>query len=121
MKFDKHYFSEVDKDAVELYRKRCPAAVPLGDITKVDWKALADADRTRELQQERCKQEERKRVGKGDQTEWIITGGFPCQDLSVAGKGAGLEGSRSGLWTAMFEAIRILRPRYVIIENVGAI
>ncbi len=121
MKFDKHYFSEVEPYAVELYRKRCPDAIPLGDITKVDWQALADTDRTWELQQEGCQQEERKRVGDGDQTEWIITGGFPCQDLSVAGKGAGLEGSRSGLWTAMFEAIRILRPRYVIIENVGAI
>lgn len=121
MKFDKHYFSEVEPYEVELYRKRCPDAIPLGDITKIDWKALADTDRTRELQPEGCQQEERERIGDRNQTEYIITGGFPCQDLSVAGKGAGLEGERSGLWTAMFEAIRILRPRYVIIENVGAI
>ncbi len=120
IRFDKHYFSEVDKDAIELYTKRCPDAIPLGDITKVDWKALADTDRTRELQSQRGKQEQRGRFSNGN-TEYIITGGFPCQDLSVAGKGAGLEGSRSGLWVAMFEAIRILRPRYVIIENVGAI
>lgn len=121
IRFDKHYFSEVDEYAVELYRKRCPDAISLGDITKVDWKALADTDRTRELQPEGCKQKEWEWVSNGDKTEYIITGGFPCQDLSVAGKGAGLEGERSGLWTAMFEAIRILRPRYVIIENVGAI
>ncbi len=121
MRFDKHYFSEVNKDAIELYRKRYPDAISLGDITKVDWKALADTDRTRELQSEGCQQEKRKRFGDGNKTDWIITGGFPCQDLSVAGQGAGLEGERSGLWTAMFKAIRILRPRYVIIENVGAL
>jgi DNA (cytosine-5)-methyltransferase 1 len=48
----------------------------------------------------------------------IVCGGFPCQDLSIAGKGAGLEGSRSGLWSELARVIRHVRPRYAIVENV---
>ena len=48
----------------------------------------------------------------------IITGGFPCQDLSVAGKRAGIEGSRSGLWFEMLRIIREVRPAIVLVENV---
>ena len=48
----------------------------------------------------------------------VITGGFPCQDISVAGKGAGIEGERSGLWSECARLIRELRPRYAIFENV---
>ena len=48
----------------------------------------------------------------------IISGGFPCQDISVAGKGAGLEGERSGLWTELHRVISELRPRFAFIENV---
>ena len=51
----------------------------------------------------------------------VICGGFPCQDLSVAGKGAGLAGARSGLWGEYFRLIRELRPRYVLVENVAAL
>ncbi len=51
----------------------------------------------------------------------IISGGFPCQDLSTAGRGAGIEGSRSGLWREMFRVIRTARPAWCIIENVPAI
>ena len=48
----------------------------------------------------------------------IISGGFPCQDLSIANpKGEGLEGKRSGLWKEMFRIIYETRPRYVLIEN----
>lgn len=47
----------------------------------------------------------------------IISGGFPCQDISVAGKGIGIAGSRSGLWTEMYRIIRQVKPRYVLIEN----
>ena len=48
----------------------------------------------------------------------IISGGFPCQDISVAGKGAGIEGERSGLWTELHRVISELRPRFAFIENV---
>lgn len=47
----------------------------------------------------------------------IISGGFPCQDISVTGKGAGIKGSRSGLWGQMYRIIGDVRPDYVIIEN----
>lgn len=47
----------------------------------------------------------------------IISGGFPCQDISIAGKGVGITGERSGLWSEMFRIIRDVRPLYVIIEN----
>jgi len=51
----------------------------------------------------------------------IVCGGFPCQDISVAGKGAGLEGSRSGLFYEMAALVRDIRPRIWIMENVPAI
>jgi DNA (cytosine-5)-methyltransferase 1 len=51
----------------------------------------------------------------------VICGGFPCQDISVAGAGAGLEGARSGLWSEYRRVIRELRPRYVVVENVSAL
>jgi DNA (cytosine-5)-methyltransferase 1 len=49
----------------------------------------------------------------------VITGGFPCQDISVAGKGAGLEGERSGLWSEIVRLTEEIKPRYVIAENVA--
>ena len=51
----------------------------------------------------------------------VIAGGFPCQDISVAGKGTGLAGERSGLWREYARLIGELRPRYVIVENVAAL
>lgn len=50
-----------------------------------------------------------------------ICGGFPCQDISVAGKGAGIEGERSGLWSEYARIVSEVRPRYVIVENVAAL
>ena len=51
----------------------------------------------------------------------LICGGFPCQDISLAGKGAGLAGARSGLWVHFARIIRDVRPRWVVIENVSAL
>jgi DNA (cytosine-5)-methyltransferase 1 len=51
----------------------------------------------------------------------VVCGGFPCQDISVAGRGAGLAGERSGLWSEMRRIIGELRPRYVVVENVPAL
>jgi len=96
MQFDGHCFSEVDDYAIKVYQKRFPGAIALGDITKIDGHALPAGD-------------------------WIIAGGFPCQDISVAGKGAGLAGARSGLWYEYARLIGELRPRYAIMENVGAL
>lgn len=47
----------------------------------------------------------------------VVCGGFPCQDVSIAGNRAGLEGERSGLWCEMARLIGELRPRFVIVEN----
>lgn len=51
----------------------------------------------------------------------LIAGGFPCQDISYAGKGAGLNGDRSGLWFEFARIIRELEPRFVVVENVAAL
>jgi DNA (cytosine-5)-methyltransferase 1 len=51
----------------------------------------------------------------------VICGGFPCQDISLAGAGAGLAGERSGLWREFARLIGELRPRFVIVENVAAL
>lgn len=47
----------------------------------------------------------------------VISGGFPCQDISSAGKGAGIDGERSGLWSEMARIISEVRPREVWVEN----
>ena len=47
----------------------------------------------------------------------VISGGFPCQDISSAGRGAGIRGDRSGLWTEMARIVGEVRPRYVFVEN----
>jgi len=57
----------------------------------------------------------------GDWNVDLIAGGFPCQDISFAGRGAGLAGERSGLWFEFARVIRDLRPRYVLVENVPAL
>ena len=51
----------------------------------------------------------------------VICGGFPCQDLSYAGRGAGLDGNRSGLFFEAARLVRELRPRAVVLENVAAL
>ena len=51
----------------------------------------------------------------------VITGGFPCQDVSLAGKRAGLSGARSGLYRHVIRAIRVVRPKFAILENVAAL
>lgn len=51
----------------------------------------------------------------------LICGGFPCQDISLAGDGRGLDGARSGLWREYARIIGEVRPRYVIVENVSAL
>ncbi len=51
----------------------------------------------------------------------VIVGGFPCQDISHMGLGAGLASDRSGLWFEMLRIVRAIRPRYVFVENVSAL
>jgi len=96
LRFARHFYSEIDPYAIKVYSARFPSAEPLGDIKTIRGENLP----------------------KGD---WIIAGGFPCQDISVAGKGAGLAGERSGLWYEYARIIGELRPRICIMENVGAL
>ena len=61
-----------------------------------------------------------------DGREWrgavdVVSGGFPCQDISSAGKGAGITGERSGLWSEMARIIGGVRPRFVFVENSPAL
>ena len=84
---------EIDDWANELLQSRFPKANHYRDVQKIGKDNLESVD--------------------------IISGGFPCQDISTAGKGAGLDGKRSGLWFEMWRIICELRPRWVLIENVA--
>lgn len=86
------WHSEIDKAASKVLAYHWPGVPNLGSITEIDWTAVPPVD--------------------------VLCGGFPCTDVSAAGKRAGLHGTRSGLWSYMAEAIDVLRPRYVVIENV---
>jgi DNA (cytosine-5)-methyltransferase 1 len=98
IKFNKHYYSEIDEYACKVYAKHFPEAIALGDIKLINVEKLKES----------CF---------GD---WIVTGGFPCQDISAAGMKKGIiNGTRSGLWFEMQRIIGDLRPKFVIIENVG--
>jgi DNA (cytosine-5)-methyltransferase 1 len=83
---------EQDPDASRVLAARF-GAPNLGDITAVDWTTVEPVD--------------------------VLCGGFPCQDISNAGKRAGITGARSGLWSFYADAVRVLRPRHVYVENVG--
>ncbi len=102
---DYHFFSDTNDFTNHIYQQHFPDAVSLGDIQSITSETL--------------KSSINKAGGDFHQTEWIIAGGFPCQDLSIAGKQAGLEGKRSGLWSEMHRLIAELRPRWVCAENVS--
>jgi site-specific DNA-cytosine methylase len=84
------WHAETDDYASHVLAKRWPGVPNLGDVRDMHRAARVD----------------------------LLTGGFPCQDLSVAGLGAGLDGARSGLWAQFARIIAGLRPKAVLIENV---
>ena len=89
----KSYFSEVNKYAIQIYKKQFPDSIAIGDISRVDVSGLPRPD--------------------------LVTFGWPCQDNSIAGKRAGqTSGTRSGLLTHAVEIIKTKRPRYFVAENV---
>lgn len=92
IEFENHWFSEIDKHAINIYKKHFPNAKELGNVKTIRDVSDLKAD--------------------------LITFGFPCQDLSIAGKRRGLEGTRSGLFFEAIRLVRQLRPRYFIFENV---
>jgi len=89
---------EIDKKCNEVLSKHFPNAKQFTDVTEVRGEDLINAGFT-------------PRTG-------IITGGFPCQDLSVAGKRAGLAGERSGLFWEIARIVEETQTEYFIIENV---
>jgi DNA (cytosine-5)-methyltransferase 1 len=129
-RFERHYFSEIDPWCVKLYSRRFPDAVPLGDIREIDGRALIQNTSRMECKTRAEIKGEVRTVATdkrehdhshGSSEAWVLTGGFPCQDISVAGKGAGISGERSGLWFEYARLICEIRPRYAIMENVGAL
>ena len=88
-------FCEIDKYAQKVLQKNFPGVPIYEDVTKLNGSDFKDI--------------------------YLLTGGFPCQDISIAGKGAGIEGERSGLWSELFRIIGEVRPRYALIENVPAL
>ena len=90
------WFVEFDKHPSAILAHHWPGVPNHGDIAAVDWDAVEPVD--------------------------ILTGGFPCQDVSHAGMRAGIRpGTRSGLWERFAYAISILKPRLVVVENVSGI
>lgn len=87
---------EIDEYARRVLAKHWPNVTRYEDIRAIDWRTVTPVD--------------------------VLCGGFPCQDLSIAGRKAGLkEGTRSGLWFEYAKAIRILRPKYILVENVSGL
>ena len=89
-------YAEVLPPAMRVMAAHHPGIPNLGDITQVDWEAWRGAVD-------------------------ILGAGFPCQDISNAGTREGIDGSRSGIWKNVAEAVGVLRPQLVFLENVAAI
>jgi DNA (cytosine-5)-methyltransferase 1 len=120
-------FCEIDLYCQAVLRKHWPDVPVFGDVRELTVEALADAHSRRQSQLEERNGKPLSRQQASCRHNAIrcdvdlICGGFPCQDISVAGKGAGIEGSRSGLWSEYARIIGEVRPRYVIVENVAAL
>src|SRR3990167_7617774 len=93
--FTTKWFVEKDEYCQAVLRKHWPDTPIYGDITKIDFRKLEPVD--------------------------VLTGGFPCQDISNAGKRKGISGERSGLWKEYLRAISEIRPRIAFVENVSAL
>lgn len=95
-------FAEFDEKVADLYRSIEPGIPNIGDLSLVDWQELKD----------------------GFIHGWarwpidIISAGYPCQPFSQAGARRGINDDRH-IWPHIFEAVRVLRPRYVFLENVA--
>lgn len=91
-------YAESDPYAFEVMARHWPGVPNIGDITAVDWSAVAEVFRPD-----------------------VIAAGFPCTDISDAGPRTGISGERSGIWKNVAEAVGVIRPRLVFLENVAAI
>lgn len=90
------WVSETDSHMNVLLAERSPTSTNIGDVNDVDWRSIPGVN--------------------------VLTAGFPCQDISAAGKREGIKkGNRSGLFYQVLAAVRALRPEYVFLENVAAL
>ena len=89
---DKYYASELDRHCISVSKKQFPNIIHLGDVKKIDHKTLPKID--------------------------LLIGGSPCQDLSHAFKGKGLEGDRSSLFFEFCKLKKRLKPQFFLLENV---
>ena len=89
-------FCEIDPKCRQVLRKHWPVVPIYEDVRSLQAKDISE-------------------------TIDVICGGFPCQDISIAGKGVGLSGERSGLWWQFHRLINEAKPKWVIIENVSAL
>ncbi|GAA1596517.1 DNA cytosine methyltransferase [Actinoplanes couchii] len=89
------WYAETDRHAQTVLRQRWPGVVNHGDIRHVDWTTVEPVD--------------------------VLTAGFPCQDISNAGRRAGITGKNSSLWSVVAQAVRALQPAIVLVENVAAL
>lgn len=90
--FNIAWANEINHAACRTYRRNIGAHIVEGDI----WEALSSIPKNAD----------------------VVIGGFPCQDISINGKGAGIDGKRSGLYRAMVEAVSLIRPKVFVAENV---
>lgn len=93
-------FCEIDPYSTKILNKNFKGIPVFSDVTKLD-KSLLESKNIKNID--------------------IITGGFPCQDLSYAGKQKGLEGKKSGLFYEMIRLTNEIRPKFIIYENVHAL
>ena len=89
---DLAWVSDIDKSANTLLAYRHPKVPNLGDLKQVDWSTVEPVD--------------------------VLTAGYPCQPFSTAGKRKGIDDERH-IWPWISDAIRVLRPRFVVLENVA--
>jgi DNA (cytosine-5)-methyltransferase 1 len=92
------WYAETDPHAGTVLAARWPEVANLGDIRTVDWAAIRAAEPVD-----------------------VLTAGFPCQNISNAGKRDGITGAHSSLWSAVADAVRALHPPIVFVENVAAL
>lgn len=90
------WVADPDPHVSKVLAARLPGVPNLGDITTIDWQQVDPVD--------------------------VLTAGFPCQDISAAGRRAGIrKGTRSGIWHQVVAAVRHLRPALLVVENVAAL
>jgi DNA (cytosine-5)-methyltransferase 1 len=107
-----HTFCEIDPYCQQVLKKHWKGAKIYGDIREL----IADTERMRKLQPKGSKQDIRERACDC----FILTGGFPCQPFSQAGKRKGTSDNRY-LWKEMLRVIQLTKPQWVIAENVRGI